>query len=54
MDHSAERRRYFLEVVAERCGRIEVEGIGFRQHFAGQCVSDSRALLGLLVLALVS
>ena len=45
MDHSDERCWYFLKAVEVRWGIIEVCGIGFRQHFGGHWISDSRALL---------
>lgn len=45
MDHSASRCLYLSVVLVERWGKIEVLGMGFRQHFGGQWVSDSKALL---------
>ena len=46
MDHSADRSRYFFAVAGDRCDRMILDGMGVRQHLAGQAVSDSRALLG--------
>jgi hypothetical protein len=45
MDHSSSRCLYFSFMVLLICGRIVEDGMGFKQHFAGQWVSDSRALL---------
>ena len=45
MDHSASRCLNRFVVLVERWGKMEVLGMGFRQHFGGQWVSDSKALL---------
>jgi hypothetical protein len=44
MDHSVSRSWYFFVLLASKWERMMVEGMGVRQHFAGQWVSDSRAV----------
>lgn len=45
MNHSLVRRWNLVWRVGGMWGRMEVLGIGFRQHFAGQAVSESSAVL---------